>query len=80
MNLQMVPNGLGQWTTDTKVGSTGSTDHKGLLRRSYPKKEPFFILYILSLLRTRAIMESLLRAGLACKLQAAAHHPVGHTH
>lgn len=45
-----------QWTKDTKVASGVSMDHGGLLRRSNPENETFFISDILPLLRTRVIL------------------------
>lgn len=46
MNLRL-QHGLGQWFIDTKVASSGSTDHSDLLRRFNPENELFFILDIL---------------------------------
>jgi hypothetical protein len=40
---------------DTKEAFRGSIDHRGLLRRSNPENDSFFMLTILLLLRTRAI-------------------------
>lgn len=47
---------LGQQTTDSNMASRGSTNHRDLSRESILENEPFFILDILLLLRTRAIM------------------------
>ena len=49
--------GLEQWTTDTKGASRGSIDHKGLSKRTNPENKLFFILDILSMLRTRVITQ-----------------------
>lgn len=52
-----LPQSPGQQTIDTNVASRGSMDTGGLLRKSIPENEAFFILDILSLHRTRAIMQ-----------------------
>jgi hypothetical protein len=38
------------------MASRGSTDHRGLLGRSNPEKEPFFILIMLLLHRIKAVL------------------------
>lgn len=56
MNLWLVHR-LEQWTTDTKVASRGSTEHRDFSRRPSPEHDPFCILDILLLLRTRATVQ-----------------------
>lgn len=78
MNLRLSHH-LGQYTRATTY--RGSTDPRGLLRRSNPENRPFFILEILSLLRIRTIvwLGSIFGAELQCKLQTASHDPVNLT-
>lgn len=77
-NLRL-QHGLGLGTMDTNVAPRGDADHRGLLRRSIPENDLFFSLVFLSWLRTKVIMRLGARSGTEgeCKLQAAAHHPVG---